>query len=145
MLTSAEHHVKVHHHRTQRGNQGATTSGMGGSEVSPMSSLYAKGAPGQMGAYTARGPNSTGMGGLNNSLPANSGTGHINMTNGSLSFMGKTTLFSRVAISPNNTTVALSKNAFKNSGGPFNTQNHDADTNATTNYGGGGGLNQQQQ
>jgi len=95
----------------------------GGSEISPLSSAYTKAANGLSGNYTTRGAGVL----MASSLPAPAG-GNSNMA-GSLSFMGKTTLFSRVALSP---TGALGE---KKSG--FATKNaapssYDIDTNAST-------------
>lgn len=60
----------------------------GGSEA-PLSSAFSKNVP--VGNYTSRGAN------MNYSLPNLGGSNLV----GTLSYMGKTTLFSRVALSPN--------------------------------------------
>jgi hypothetical protein len=70
---------------------------------------------------------------MNNSLPNPAG-GNTNLV-GSLSLMGKTTLFSRVAISPNAaTTKAGDKSAISNIQKPT-AKDSDYDTNASTSLG----------
>ena len=92
----------------------------GASEMSTI--LNGVNSTGAGGAFTARG--------FNTSFPMQ--TNASNMA-GTLSYMGKTTLFSRVAISPNavGDKKAMSLQA-ANKGKPNNASNYDQETSAST-------------
>jgi hypothetical protein len=93
---------------------------MSGGSDGPLSSAFSKNIP--AGNFTSRGAN------LNYSLPNPAGS---NLA-GSLSFMGKTTLFSRVALSPNAAKGGDKKESSLQGAKPNNATQSEYDTNAST-------------